>query len=83
MTASLASGDVESATEAKSRLEEAQRAGERARAATGVSFPWRFFRKETGDADVWVFKDLDEKLAKANPSYRRNAFPVPSTPDFG
>ena len=78
MTSSLASGDVESATVAKSRLEQAQREGERARAASGQHFPWRYFRKE-GES-TWVFKDLDEKLTKANPSYRRNAA---AAPDLG
>ena len=70
VTTSLASGDVESATEAKSSLEQTQREGERARAAAGQTFPWRFFKKE-GDAS-WVFKDLDGKLSMANPSFKRN-----------
>ena len=70
MSTSLASGNVESATEAKSRLEQAQREGERSRAQNGQSFPWRFFQKE-GEA-TWVHKDLDDKLSKANPSFRRN-----------
>ena len=60
MTASLASGDVEAATEAKSRLEQAQREGERARAAAQQHFPWRYFRKE-GESS-WVSAIISNDL---------------------
>ena len=47
---------MEAATEAKSRLEQAQREGERARAAAQQHFPWRYFRKE-GESS-WVSADI-------------------------